>query len=100
MTEERRVRFVIMKLVGQAQVWWTGVENEMRDVGQPPIVYWEEMKLRLKQKYLAYDYQNKLFDHLIALRQWSMTVMEYMNKFEELKIKCQGVEDPQQTLLI
>lgn len=27
-----------------------------------------------------------------------MTVVEYMNKYEELKIKCQGVKDPRQIL--
>lgn len=77
-----------MKLVRQAHVWCTGVENKMRDAGQPPIVHLEEMKLHLKRKYLPYNYRDELFDQLIALRQGSLTIMKYMNKFEELKIRC------------
>ncbi|CAL5443371.1 unnamed protein product [Camellia sinensis] len=86
-----------MKLIGQAQIWWSAMEHEPRIAGQP-IVNCGEMEQRMKQKYLPYDYKDELFDRLTNLRQGNLIVVEYMNKFEELKIQCRGVEDPRQTL--
>jgi hypothetical protein len=98
MSDERRVRFAIMKLIGHAQIWWTGVEYDRRCAGQTPIVRSDDMKQKLKQKYLPCDYEDELFEQLTNLRQGNMSVVEYMNKFEELKIRCRGIEDPRQTL--
>lgn len=98
MSDERKVRFAIMKLIRQAQIWWIGVEYDCRCVRQPQIVKWDDMKHKLKQKYLPCDYDDELFEQLTTLRQWNMSIVEYMNKFEELKIRCRGVEDPRQTL--
>ena len=30
----RIVRFAILKFVGQAQIWWSGVENQLQNTGQ------------------------------------------------------------------
>ena len=35
MSDERNVRFAVMKLIGQAQIWWTGVEYDHRGARQP-----------------------------------------------------------------
>ncbi|GMY33688.1 Transposon Ty3-G Gag-Pol polyprotein [Fagus crenata] len=77
MSDERRVRFAIMKLIGQAQIWWTGGEYDCRYAGQPPIVRWDDMKQKLKQKYLPCEYEDELFEQLSNLS---------------------GIEDPRQTL--
>ena len=44
MTDDRRVRFSKMKLVGLAKIWWTGVEGDIRRMGLSPINTWEEMR--------------------------------------------------------
>lgn len=87
-----------MKLIRQVQIWWIGVEYDRQCTRQPQIVKWDDMKHKLKQKYLPCDYDDELFEQLTTLRQWNMSIVEYMNKFEELKIRCRGVEDPRQTL--
>lgn len=46
---ERKVRFVKMKLKGQARVWWHSVEEQLHRLRQPPIADWEEMKLKLQE---------------------------------------------------
>ena len=98
MSDERNVRFAVMKLIGQAQIWWTGVEYDHRGARQPHIVKWDDTKHTLKQKYLPCNYEDELFKQIATLRQGNMLIVKYMNKFEELKIRCRGVEDPQQTL--
>ncbi|XP_004295495.1 PREDICTED: uncharacterized protein LOC101304264 [Fragaria vesca subsp. vesca] len=98
MDDERRVRYVKMKLVLLAKVWWAGVENDIRRLGQHPISSWQEMKANLREKYMPSNYLDKLCDQLTAHRQEDMAVSEYMQKFDELKTRSQIVEDPRQTL--
>ncbi|KAL5763413.1 hypothetical protein ACOSP7_019677 [Xanthoceras sorbifolium] len=43
-SEERKVRFVKMKLKGPACAWWSSVEEQLRRTHQPSIIKWEEMK--------------------------------------------------------
>jgi len=47
--DDRQVRFAKMKLVGLAKVWWFGVENNIRRIGQPPVGTWQEMKIRFEK---------------------------------------------------
>lgn len=43
--EVRRVRFAKMKLVGQAKLFWTTVEQKTRRLGDDPLdLNWDEMK--------------------------------------------------------
>lgn len=65
---------------------------------QPPITDWDEMKMKLQEKYLPLDYEDSLFEELILLRQGNMTVDEYTNKFHDLSIRSQIEETGRQTL--
>ena len=98
MMDDRRVRFSKMKLVGLAKIWWTGVEGDIRRMGLPPISMWEEMKAKLREKYMPTNYYDKLCDQLINLRQNNMSVAEHMHKYDELKTRSHRVEDSRQTL--
>ncbi|KAG5557605.1 hypothetical protein RHGRI_007755 [Rhododendron griersonianum] len=98
MADDRRVRFAKMKLVGLAKIWWMGVEGDIRRLGQPPIGTWQEMKAKLREKYMPSNYHEKLCEQLIELKQNNMSVAEYMQKFDELKMRSQVTEDSSQTL--
>ena len=98
MSDESRVSFAIMKFIGQAKIWWRDVEYDCRCARQPPIVRWDDMKQQLKQKYLPCGYEDEIFEKFTTLRQGNMSVVEYMNKFEDLKIWYRRIEDPQQIL--
>ena len=56
MADDRQARFAKMKLVGLAKVWWSGVENIIRRIGQQPINTWQEMKIKLQRKYMPTNY--------------------------------------------
>lgn len=60
--EERKCRFAKMKLTGSAQLYWESVENLLARRHEPPVVDWEEMKVRLKCKYLPLSYHSNLLD--------------------------------------
>ena len=56
------------------------------------------MKQQLKQKYLPCGYEDELFEKFTTLRQGNMSVVECMNKFEDLNIWYRRIENPQQIL--
>jgi hypothetical protein len=95
---ERKVRFVKMKLKGQARVWWQSVEDQLYRLRQPAITDWEEMRLKLQEKYLPVDYEEMLFEELLFLRQGATTVEEYTNRFHELSIRSHVSETERQTI--
>ena len=82
-----------MILVSQARLYWVDVECGLQNQREAPIVTWDEMKLHLRVKYLPQSYQDRLLDQRSNLRQGSMSVTEYINKFEELNLRCNVQED-------
>jgi hypothetical protein len=74
-----------MKLKGQARMWWNSVEKQLHRSHQCPILEWEEMKLRLQEKYLPVDYKETLFEELLAHKQNNTLVDDYTHKFHELR---------------
>jgi hypothetical protein len=68
-SEDRKVRYVRMKLKGHARAWWGSVEEQLRRTRRPAIYNWEEMKERLKEKYLPIDYEQMMFEEMLQLRQ-------------------------------
>ena len=87
-----------MKLVGLAKLWWSSVESDIRRIGQPPISTWQEMKVKFREKYMPANYRDKLCEQLFNLKQGSMSIAKYMQKFDELKTRGQVDEEPCQTL--
>jgi hypothetical protein len=98
LTSERKVHFVKMKLKGQARVWWHSVEEQLHRLCRAPILDWEEMRLKLQEKYLPVDYEESLFEELLTHRQGNMTVDEYTNQFHELSIRSQAFETERQSI--
>lgn len=56
------------------------------------------MKAKLREKYMPPNYEDKLCEQLVNLKRGTMTVAEYMQKFDELKTRSQIIEDPRHSL--
>lgn len=67
MSEHRWVRFSKMKLVGEAKIYWINVERQIERVAHEAIMYWNELKEKLREKYLPITYKDHLMDELILL---------------------------------
>ena len=87
-----------MKLKGHARVWWESVEEQLRRTRRPSVFNWEEMKERMKEKYLPIDYEQMMFEEMLQLRQDSLTIDQYTDRFHELTVSSKMVETEQQTL--
>jgi hypothetical protein len=74
------------------------VEVQLRRIQQPSIANWEEMKERTKEKYLPIDYEQMMFKEMLQLRQGSLTMDQYTDRFHELTTRSRIVETEQQML--
>jgi hypothetical protein len=63
------------------------VEEQLRRTWRPAVSDWKEMKERLKEKYLPIDYEQMMFEEVLQLRQGSLTVDQYTNRFHELTVR-------------
>ncbi|KAI9160345.1 hypothetical protein LWI28_007308 [Acer negundo] len=91
--DDRKVRFVKLKLKGPARAWWSSVEEQIRPTRQAPITEWEEMKERLESKYLPINYEQLIYEDML---QWSQgtkaTNDQYTERFHELTVRSQANE--------
>jgi hypothetical protein len=74
------------------------VEEQLHQTRRPTISNWEEMKERLKEKYFPIDYEQMMFEEMLQLRQGSLSVDQFTDRFHELTIHNKIVETEQQTL--
>ena len=61
-SQERRVCFAAMKLVGQVGQYWSNVERSMALRREESLQTWDEIKAKLNQKYLPFAFQDQQLD--------------------------------------
>ena len=81
-----------MKFVGLAKIWWYGVERNITKLGQTNHT-WNEMKAKLKEKYLLPNYLDKKQDKALTFKRASMSIAEYMRRSDEFMIRNQFMGD-------
>ena len=96
--ESRRVQFVQMKLAGQAQIYWQNRQATAERRREPPVSTWEEMKSRMRGKFVPAYYQPMIIDEWQHLRQGDGTVADYIARFDDLMIRCNIDKEPVATL--
>jgi len=52
LSNNKKVRFAKMMLIGKAKSYWKDVENCLEMRGKPPITDWVKIKQNLQEKYL------------------------------------------------
>jgi hypothetical protein len=77
----RRCAFAAQQLLGSASAWWDTF-NAMQPVGHP--VTWQEFTTAFREYYIPASVLNRKLLEFLDLKQGSMSVMEYANKFNHL----------------
>ena len=93
MDDDLRVEYAETRLGGQAKIFWENECIAAERRGQP-IATWAEMARKLRAKYVPRQYQMTFFLSWLDLRQGRMTTTEYIEAFEECRMRCRFVEDP------
>jgi hypothetical protein len=75
------VRFATQQLLGSASTW-CDTFNAMQRVGHP--VTWQEFTTSFREYYIHVGVLNRKLFEFLDLKQWSMSMMEYANKFNHL----------------
>ncbi|KAI9198805.1 hypothetical protein LWI28_022416 [Acer negundo] len=97
--EERKVRFVKLKLKGPARAWWSSVEEQLRRTHQAPITDWVEMRDILESKYLPINYDQLIYEDMLQWKQEpKASVDQYTERFHELSVRSKAVETETQSL--
>ena len=81
MTEEQKVRFVAQQLLGSTGAWWDTF-NAMQPVDHR--VTWQEFTTTFREYYIPAGVLNLKLMEFLDLKQGSMSVMDYVNKFNHL----------------
>ena len=80
MTKEQKVRFAAQQLLGPASAWWDTF-NAMQPMDHH--VTWQEFTTAFHEYYIPAGLLNRKLT-VLDLKQGSMTVMNYVNKFDHL----------------
>ena len=97
--EGKKVKLIALKLRKYASIWWSNVVTKRVRKGKSKIKTWEQMKAKLKDKFLPPHYLQNNFLKLHHLKQGSKSVEEYTRDFEQLLLKCGLRENDSQTLI-
>ena len=87
--DDRRVGLARMKLQGQARNYWRNQEHIFRQRPGHRTATWEEMKEKLKAKYLPLSHRLRMLDEWQRLTQGSKSVMESSTNLTNI---CVGVK--------
>ena len=87
-----------MKLIGRADLFWEDFEDTLTRRHEPSITNWLEMKGVLSRNYLPSTYRSSLIEEWDRLEQGTALVVEYIEKFKELKSRIRIVEEEVVTL--
>ncbi|GJR66146.1 DNA gyrase subunit B, chloroplastic/mitochondrial [Tanacetum coccineum] len=82
--ENRKVKWVAIKLKGRASAWWEQLQLMRERRGKQKIVSWDKMKKKLQENFLPFNYTQTMFQRFQNLRQGIRTVEEYTKEFYEL----------------
>ena len=80
--------FSKLKLVSSAKRYWQIILSNIANLGQIPITLWDDIKEKLKEKYLLPYYLAQLYQHFLNICQDTVIVIEYMTKFDEFTMQC------------
>ncbi|GKC93244.1 RNA-directed DNA polymerase [Tanacetum coccineum] len=74
-------------------------EEDENPKGKPKIVSWEKMKKKLMAKFLPVQYKQEAFIEYHNFKQsGGMLVKEFTNEFDRLRLRCDVVEEEEETI--
>jgi hypothetical protein len=79
------VRFAAQQLLGSTSAWWD-MFNTLQPVDHR--VTWQEFTVAFRECYISAGVLNRKLMEFLDFRQGSMSVMDYVNKFNHLPQVC------------
>ena len=92
MDDDLCVEYTEMRFGGQTKIYWENESHAAYRRGEP-ITSLVGMASRLRNKYVPRHYETTLFLSWLDLRQGKTHVRDYIQAFEECRMRCHFVED-------
>ncbi|XP_066396019.1 uncharacterized protein [Miscanthus floridulus] len=96
--EEKKLAMASLEFEGYALIWWEQLLHDHEEDGENPIATWEEMKRKMRTRFVPKHYRRDLFDKLQNLKQGSFSIEEYYKDMENAMIRANVYEDEEQTI--
>ena len=96
---EKKVKLVTLKLRKYASIWWANIVAKRARKGKAKIRSWDQMRDKLKAKFLPSHYLQDNYLKLPNLKKDTKSVEEYTREFKQLPLKCNLKEDESQTFV-
>ena len=82
----------VIRLKGNAYLWWDSFQEERRRKNKSLIKRWDRMVAKMRAKFLPKDYQLILYRQVHNLRQRLLIVREYTEEFYKVNLREGYVE--------
>ena len=76
--DHRKIQLAAWLLKDEASFWW-----EVTQAGRP-VETWDDFRQRFEMKFLSQADQSMQMERFLALKQGSMSVKDFVNKFNQL----------------
>ncbi|XP_074318277.1 uncharacterized protein LOC141655077 [Silene latifolia] len=85
-TDEKRCRYAILRLIKGASLWFEGLKAKRIRVGKEKIASWESLKRKLRKRYVPTTHRITTYRKIAEFRQGKLSVGEYIDEFENLSL--------------
>ncbi|XP_048135655.1 uncharacterized protein LOC125315249 [Rhodamnia argentea] len=97
-TQEQKVKLVAIRLRKHASIWWEHVKRQRAREGKSKVNRWDKMKKLLQKKFLPTHYRQEAFIEYHNVKQRDLTVEQYTEEFDRLRMRCDVAEEDEQTI--
>ncbi|XP_071708258.1 uncharacterized protein [Rutidosis leptorrhynchoides] len=96
--EHLKVKLVAIKLRKHASLWWENVQKSRAFARKSKVETWDKMKKLLRTKFLPNNYRQEAFLEYHNLRQRNLSVEEFIQQSDRLRMRCDVQEEEEQTI--
>ncbi|XP_071704568.1 uncharacterized protein [Rutidosis leptorrhynchoides] len=96
--EKLKVKLVALKLKKHASLWWDHVKRQRALDRKSKIESWDKMKKLMRGMFLPKNHRQDAFLEYHNLQQRSMSVEEFIHKFDTLRMHC-DIAEPEEQLI-
>ncbi|XP_074313684.1 uncharacterized protein LOC141648874 [Silene latifolia] len=78
------VSIAILKLIKTASFWFENLKDRRQREGKQKLKSWEDLKKKMRKKYVPVTYKIDLYKRIAELAQDSLSIKSYIAEFEKL----------------
>ena len=96
--DEKRCKYAILKLCKSASLWYEGLKAQRIRDRKEKITSWESLRRKLRKRYVPSNHRLNLYKRISDLVQGKMSVVEYIDEFENLCLMGELEENEEQKM--